>query len=354
MPFPSMFNFFQRIQVSVIGPAYRKLGGSIYRAGRNLAGVTLSPNSLMPNPNRIPSKNINPDISKLLMVAPTVVIIGNFNSRVNTQIYEQSVIEATENSSIELGKSVIVLDSVIIKATKGQSVHVGCDSIISSKARLHNCTLADNVFIGIGSQVSEGCIIEEYGGLAAGAYLPPNSRIRSNEFWAGSPAKFLRNITEEELDYIRILKIEYNKLGHVLKEELAKSSATIQYEKALHESIEQQDEGILSNDKFEKDMNEQIIHGNHPMTEYDKSIEPVRSQIQWQYEMNKRGTIPEMTYNGLKENFPDYLNAKNETNKVENEVKEKIETDRTMENMNDEIFTRERVQLDDREFKKKY
>ena len=45
-------------------------------------------------------------------------------------------------------------------------------------------------------QVSRGAI------LAAGAVLTPNKTVPSGQIWAGNPAKYLRDLDEEEADFI--------------------------------------------------------------------------------------------------------------------------------------------------------
>jgi carbonic anhydrase/acetyltransferase-like protein (isoleucine patch superfamily) len=38
--------------------------------------------------------------------------------------------------------------------------------------------------------------------LAAGAMLTPGKVVPSGQLWAGRPAKYMRDLTQEELDYI--------------------------------------------------------------------------------------------------------------------------------------------------------
>jgi carbonic anhydrase/acetyltransferase-like protein (isoleucine patch superfamily) len=45
----------------------------------------------------------------------------------------------------------------------------------------------------------DGCEIEGESMLAAGAMLTPGKRIAAGQLWAGRPAKYVRDLTQEEL-----------------------------------------------------------------------------------------------------------------------------------------------------------
>ncbi len=43
-------------------------------------------------------------------------------------------------------------------------------------------------------------IVEEFGFVGAGSLLTPNKVVKSKELWIGSPAKFIRYLTSQELE----------------------------------------------------------------------------------------------------------------------------------------------------------
>ena len=67
------------------------------------------------------------------------------------------------------------------------------------------------------SQVEKGAIV------AAGALVLPGKRVPSGQVWAGSPAKFLRNMEEGEADFVLQSADNYAALGAVHAAENAKS-----------------------------------------------------------------------------------------------------------------------------------
>jgi carbonic anhydrase/acetyltransferase-like protein (isoleucine patch superfamily) len=50
--------------------------------------------------------------------------------------------------------------------------------------------------------------------LAAGAVLTPKKIVKSGEIWAGNPAKFFRQMTQIEKDYIKISAQNYIELAN--------------------------------------------------------------------------------------------------------------------------------------------
>lgn len=90
-------------------------------------------------------------------------------------------------------------------------VEIGADSLIGAKASLiphfsqgqrlehHKIKVGNRVTIGTMSVVLAGCHLEDGAILGALSLLPKNSRVGSNELWAGNPAVFLRHRSVEDI-----------------------------------------------------------------------------------------------------------------------------------------------------------
>ena len=66
----------------------------------------------------------------------------------------------------------------------------------------------------MGSIIMDLARIEQYGMLAAGAVLTPKKIVKSGEIWAGNPAKFFRQMTQIEKDYIKVSAQNYIELAN--------------------------------------------------------------------------------------------------------------------------------------------
>jgi carbonic anhydrase/acetyltransferase-like protein (isoleucine patch superfamily) len=60
--------------------------------------------------------------------------------------------------------------------------------------------------------------VEKYGMLAAGAVLTPGKVVKSGQIWAGNPAKYFRDLTQVEKDYIGTSAQNYIELMREYKE----------------------------------------------------------------------------------------------------------------------------------------
>ena len=59
----------------------------------------------------------------------------------------------------------------------------------------------------------DGCVVESKGMLAAGALLTPGKCVPSGQLWAGRPARYVRDLTEEELKHIEWSSGHYVRLA---------------------------------------------------------------------------------------------------------------------------------------------
>jgi carbonic anhydrase/acetyltransferase-like protein (isoleucine patch superfamily) len=66
----------------------------------------------------------------------------------------------------------------------------------------------------MGSIIMDLARVEQYGMLAAGAVLTPKKIVKSGEIWAGNPAKFFRQMTQIEKDYIKVSSQNYIELAN--------------------------------------------------------------------------------------------------------------------------------------------
>src|SRR5690606_30035306 len=81
----------------------------------------------------------------------------------------------------------------------GHPTIIGEDVLIGHMALVHGCTLQDRAFVGMGTIVMDGCVIEGDAMLAAGAMLTPGKHIPSGQLWSGRPAKYMRDISEANI-----------------------------------------------------------------------------------------------------------------------------------------------------------
>ncbi len=163
-----------------------------YRKGNMSDGATI-----------LTYEGITPQIDPDAFIAPGARIIGDVHIGAGTSVWYNVVIRG-DVGQIRIGARSNVQDGSVIHVTGGlHNTLIGDDVLIGHLAMIHGCTLHDRAFVGFGSAVMDGCVIESDGMLAAGALLTPGKRIPSGELWSGRPAKFMRALTPEEIAWNR-------------------------------------------------------------------------------------------------------------------------------------------------------
>ena len=92
----------------------------------------------------------------------------------------------------------------------GYPLIVGKGVTVGHKVVLHGCTVGDLCLIGIGAIILDGAIVEDRVMVGAGALVPPGKRLESGFLYVGSPARPVRTLRDEELEYL-----SYSKEGYV-------------------------------------------------------------------------------------------------------------------------------------------
>lgn len=146
-----------------------------------------------------------PRVHPTAFVAPGARLIGNVEIGAEASIWYNCVLRGDVNH-IRIGARTNIQDGSVIHVDSprpggggGHPTIIGEDVLIGHLAMIHGCILHDGAFVGLGAIVMDGCEIEGNGMLAAGAMLTPGRHIPSRQLWAGRPAKYVRDLSEEEL-----------------------------------------------------------------------------------------------------------------------------------------------------------
>ena len=137
-----------------------------------------------------------PKIESNIFIAPNASVIGNVNLAPKSSIWYGAVLRSEKNT-INIGNSSNVQDRSVITASSG-NVEIGNNVTIGHGALLNSCKVSDNVLIGQGSIIEEGAVIESNSIIAAGAVVLSGTNVPSGQLWAGNPAKYVRNTTQED------------------------------------------------------------------------------------------------------------------------------------------------------------
>ncbi|WHA05261.1 gamma carbonic anhydrase family protein [Candidatus Bandiella numerosa] len=165
----------------------------------------------------LPYKNQFPKIAKDAFIAENAVIIGDVEIDSKSSIWYNCVVRGDVNY-IRIGKETNIQDGTIIHVgTNNGPTIIGDGVTIGHKALIHACTICDYSFIGMNSTIMDYAQIKSYSMVAAGALVTNSKIVEINELWAGVPAKFLRQLKKDEIEYINISKDRYVNLAKEYK-----------------------------------------------------------------------------------------------------------------------------------------
>ncbi len=152
----------------------------------------------------------SPKIHESAFIAPGCRIIGDVTIGADASIWYNCVIRA-EVSRVVIGARPNIQDGSIVHCDgpmpgfeDGFPTIIGDDVLVGHNVLLHGCILHDRAFVGLSSTVMNGAVIESDAMLAAGAMLTQGKRITTRQLWAGSPARFVRDLDDAAVMGMRL------------------------------------------------------------------------------------------------------------------------------------------------------
>jgi len=146
----------------------------------------------------IPFRGITPKIHPSAFIADNVVITGDVEVGEDSNIWYGCVLRGDVNK-IVIGKRSNIQDGTVVhESSFGHPTIIGDDVTIGHMALIHACTVKDRGFVGMQALVMDGAVVESEGMVAAGTLVPAGKIISSGQLWGGRPAKFMRDLTDED------------------------------------------------------------------------------------------------------------------------------------------------------------
>lgn len=142
-------------------------------------------------------------------IAPNATIVGDVVMGKNCSVWFNAVIRGDVNQ-ITIGNDTNIQDGAVIHATylKAATI-IGNRVSIGHNAIVHGCIVKDYNLIGMGAIVMDHALIEEYCIIAAGSVVLENTHCESGFLYAGTPAKKIKPITEEQRALLNRLPDNY-------------------------------------------------------------------------------------------------------------------------------------------------
>ena len=160
-----------------------------------------------------PYRGILPAIHESAFIAPGTHVIGDVRIGANASIWFNCVVRGDVNI-VRIGARTNVQDGSVVHVTGGRfGTFIGDDVLIGHQCLIHGCRLENESFVGMGSTVMDDCVIERGAMLGAGSLLSPGKTIKSGQLWLGRPARFVRDLSPQEVEVNRLSVDHYVKLA---------------------------------------------------------------------------------------------------------------------------------------------
>lgn len=129
-----------------------------------------------------------------IYIAPNATVVGDVVLENDVNIWYGAVLRG-DHGTITVGEGTNIQDNAVLhdETTVGKFCTIGHGAIV------HGCTIGDNCTIGMGAIVLSGAVLGDNCLVGAGAVVTGKTNAPAGSLLLGSPAKIVRQLTEEQI-----------------------------------------------------------------------------------------------------------------------------------------------------------
>ncbi|MBU3725838.1 MAG: phenylacetic acid degradation protein PaaY [Burkholderiaceae bacterium] len=143
---------------------------------------------------------ITPVVDPSAYVHPTAVLIGDVIIGPDCYVGPCACLRGDFGRLI-LERGANIQDTCVMHGFPGSDTVVEEDGHIGHGAVLHGCRVGRNALVGMNAVVMDNAVIGESAIVAAGAFVKAGAEIPARMLAVGSPAKVLRPLSQQEMDW---------------------------------------------------------------------------------------------------------------------------------------------------------
>ena len=163
-------------------------------------------------------RNIAPQLGQRVYIDPSAVVIGKVTIGDDASIWPTAVVRGDVHS-IAIGARTSIQDGSVLHVTHdgpyapgGRALVIGADVTVGHRVVLHACTIGNTCLIGMGSVLLDDVVTEELVMIGAGSVVTPGKRLESRGLYVGSPARRVRDLKPQEIEFLSYSAAHYVKL----------------------------------------------------------------------------------------------------------------------------------------------
>jgi carbonic anhydrase/acetyltransferase-like protein (isoleucine patch superfamily) len=149
-------------------------------------------------------------------IAPDATLIGSVVLEAEVSVWFKVVIRA-DNDQITIGAGSNIQDGSVLHVDPGYPLKLGRMVSVGHKVMLHGCTIGEGTLIGINSVVMNGAKIGSGSLIGANTLIAEGKEIPDGVLVLGSPGKIVRQLKQEDKDYLLGIARSYVERGKYYK-----------------------------------------------------------------------------------------------------------------------------------------
>jgi len=164
---------------------------------------------------------VAPRIDPTAWIADSATVIGNVSIDQDCSVWFGAVIRG-DNEPVRIDAGANIQEGAVLHTDPGYPLHVAAGATIGHQAMLHGCSIGQGSMVGIQAVVLNGARIGRNCLVGAGALVTERKEFPDNSLIVGTPAKVLRQLTEEEIAGLQRNAAEYAERARFFACELKK------------------------------------------------------------------------------------------------------------------------------------
>ncbi len=158
-------------------------------------------------------QGIEPNIDDSCYISENATVLGRVTMKKNASVWYGTVVRGDGNH-ITIGENTNIQDNCTVHINENMPTLIGDYVTVGHGAIIHACTIGDYVLVGMGAIVLDGAEIGDHVIIGSGTLVPPGKKIPPNSLVMGSPAKIVRELTEEDREKLKVSALNYVEMAN--------------------------------------------------------------------------------------------------------------------------------------------
>ena len=152
--------------------------------------------------------DLQPSIHASAWVADSAQVMGDVTLAEGSSVWF-GVVARGDTASISIGKGSNIQDGSVLHADEGMPLVIGENVTVGHQVMLHGCTIGDGSLIGIQAVVLNGAKIGKNCLVGAGALVTEGKEFPDGCMILGSPAKAVKQLTDAQIEGLKMSAQHY-------------------------------------------------------------------------------------------------------------------------------------------------